>query len=266
MSELYSGCWHKLDWAKRHVDEFQRSVDAWGANFHGKPPFEFRNEFDPDSNCFTLFTTDVADAPPEWSLIIGDALTNFRAALDYLAHDLVGRGSKPELRGTSTPQFVIARESKDFPGALKGRMPGIQSAHATIVEYYQPYRWLDVKELHPFFLLDHLVRWDKHRQIQPVFAQHAGSVSMGVTGNSDFRVTRTEPGLAYKTFPLAPRLEADAELLRVFGERTGPNPDVKVQYEGAVAVTFEDGRWARDTLDQVGAMIAQLFTEIEPAL
>lgn len=266
MSELYSGCWHKLDWAKRHVDEFQRSVDAWGANFHGKPPFEFRKEFDSDSNCFTLFTTDVADAPPEWSLIIGDALTNFRAALDYLAHDLVGRGSQPQLRGTSTPQFVIARESKDFPGALKGRMPGIQSAHATIVEYYQPYRWLDVKELHPFFLLDHLVRWDKHRQIQPVFAQHAGSVSMGVTGNSDFRVTRTEPGLAYKTFPLAPRLEADAELLRVFGERTGPNPDVKVRYEGAVAVTFEDGRWARDTLDQVGAMIAQLFTEIELAL
>jgi hypothetical protein len=103
-------------------------------------------------------------------------------------------------------------------------------------------------------------------QIQPVFAQHAGNVSMGVTGNSDFRVTRTEPGLAYKTFPLAPRLEADAELLRVFGERTGPNPDVKVRYEGAVAVTFEDGRWARDTLDQVGAMIAQLFTEIEPTL
>ena len=103
-------------------------------------------------------------------------------------------------------------------------------------------------------------------QIQPVFAQHAGNVSMGVTGNSDFRVTRTEPALAYKTFPLAPRLEADAELLRVFGERTGPNRDVKVRYEGAVAVTVEDGRWARDTLDQVGAMIAQLFTEIEPTL
>ena|SRR5215216_4743042 len=99
MSELYSGCWHKLDWAKRHVDEFQRSVDAWGANFHGKPPFEFRNEFDSDSNCFTLITTDVADVPPEWSLIIGDALTNFRAALDYLAHDLVGRGSQTRTQG-----------------------------------------------------------------------------------------------------------------------------------------------------------------------
>jgi hypothetical protein len=52
---------------------------------------------------------------------------------------------------------------------------------------------------------------------------------MGVTGNDDFRVTRTEPGLAYQTFPLAPHVEANAEWLRVFGERTGPNADVKVR-------------------------------------
>jgi hypothetical protein len=163
MNELYEGCWHKLDWAKKHADALQRSVDAWGANFNLKPPFGFRKELDPDANCFTLSSTTVMAPPPEWRLMIGDALTNFRAALDYLAHDLVGRGSEPQHRGTSTPQFVVCRNIKDFPGQLKGRLPGIQATHAAIIEDYQPYRWLAAKELHPFSLLDYLVCRDKHR-------------------------------------------------------------------------------------------------------
>lgn len=266
MSELYEGCWHKLDWAKKHVDAFKRSALAWGASFDSEPPFGFRKEFDAHSNCFSVFVVDIADVPTEWSLMIGDALTNFRAALDYLAHDLVGRGDEPHHRGTSKPQFVICRNSKDFEGQIKGRMPGIRTAHKAIIKGYQPYRWLTSKDLHPFSLLDDLVRRDKHREIEPVFSQHSGQLQMSVVKKTNFAVSHVEPGRFYQMFPLPARLETNAEILRVFGQVTGPDPQVEVRLKSAIAIAFESGVWAADTLDQIGAMIAQLFAEIEPAL
>jgi hypothetical protein len=91
MSALYEGCWHKLDRAKKHVETLQRDIAAW-PDRQPEPPISFRKEFNPDLNCFLYFVGGIVAVPTEWSLLIGDALTNFRAALDYLAHDLVGRG------------------------------------------------------------------------------------------------------------------------------------------------------------------------------
>jgi hypothetical protein len=56
--------------------------------------FQVREKFDVKLNRFTFHVQSVEEGPLLWSLITGDALTNFRAALDYLAQDLVGRGSE----------------------------------------------------------------------------------------------------------------------------------------------------------------------------
>jgi hypothetical protein len=136
MSALYDGCWHKLDRAKKHVDELKRDIRAWGDR-QTEPIYRISKEFHAHPDHFRFTVDSVASFPTEWNLIIGDALTNFRAALDYLAHDLVGRGSKPHLKGTGTPQFVICRDSQDIKGQLNGRMPGIQAQHRAIIESYQ---------------------------------------------------------------------------------------------------------------------------------
>jgi len=264
MSALYEGCWHKLDWAKKHVDALKRDVGAW-TDLQTEPPFTLGKEFHPDLNYFSIFAASVEDVPIEWSLIIGDALTNFRAALDYLAHDLVGRGSKPELRGTDKPQFVICRDSKDFTGQINGRMPGIREADRTIIDSYQPYTWEYERAVHPFALLDVFVRRDKHRQLEPVFAQYFKELNMVVTDSWDFSPTRVDPGSMFTdTTPVIPRFEPNAELVRVCGHVTGSNPDVQMSLQGPIAIAFESEEWVQQTLDNIGAIITQLFSELEP--
>ncbi len=266
MNVLYEGCWHKLDWAKKHVDTLKRDVRAW-ADLQTEPPFELGKEFYPDLNCFSVFIAGIEEMPIEWSLIIGDALTNFRAALDYLAHDLVGRGSKPQLRGKATPQFVVCRDSKDVKGQINGRMPGIRTAHRAIIKDYQPYTWQAERDRHPFALLDALVRRDKHRQIEPVFAQYLRELNVSVIESRDFAVDGVEPGSIFTAMtPTIPHFELDAELVRVFGQPTGPNPDVEMSLQGPLTIAFKNGEWVQETLDDIGAMIAQLFTELEPVL
>ena len=153
MSALYEACWHKLDRGKKHLDGLQASVGAW-TNLHIKPPYTFGKEFNRKRNLFTFHVESVEALPVEWSLIAGDVLTNFRAALDYLAHDLVGAGHEPHWKGGTKPQFAIGSCKKPFRKKVRERMPGIQVRHRTIIEKYQPYKWCSARSRHPLALLE----------------------------------------------------------------------------------------------------------------
>jgi hypothetical protein len=121
MSALYEGCWHKLDRAKKHLDELQSGVGAW-TNPHVEPPYTFGAKFDAERNCFIFRVESVKAFPAEWGLIAGDVLTNLRASLDYLAYDLVGRGTTPHRRHETRTRtfFPIAIKKIDFKGQING--------------------------------------------------------------------------------------------------------------------------------------------------
>jgi hypothetical protein len=271
MSALYEGCWHKLDRAKMHVGTLKRDIGVRLAHANTGQMYGYRQEFDPHLNCLSTFVNSVERPPVEWSLIIGDALTNFRAALDYLAHDLAGRGSKPHKRGTRDPSFVICRTVKDANGRdarkrIEGGFPGIKPRHRAVIEDFQPYQWLEWSDAHPLALLDRLVRWDKHREIEPVFSQHAGYFQMAFTDPTDFVPERAELGQGLKFRPPRRRLEPNTEVARVFGRRIGPNPSVVVHFKSTFSIAFKNGDWVEGTLDKIGKTILQLFTAIEPIL
>lgn len=187
--------------------------------------------------------------PVEWSLIAGDALTNFRAALDYLAHDLIGRGSAPHRKGKSGPHFAIGLHRNEVINDVVCQMPGIKAAHKS----------------HPLALLRHLVNRDKHRELQLVTAQHIERVKFRaqVIRRHDFDISRVEPGLVFEKPPKpVARLKQNAEVARVFGKRTGPNPDVDMGFMSMVAPAFEGGEWLTDTLDAMGVCITKRFRDI----
>jgi len=267
MSALYEGCWHKLDRAKHHFDELDNRVEAW-TNLNTKPPYEFGKEFDARRDLFTFHVVSVEEMPVEWSLIAGDALTNFRAALDYLAHDLIGRGSEPHRKGKSGPQFTIGLHYKEFRNAIEKEMPGITAEHRAIIENYQPYKWDEARDRHPLALLRTLVNRDKHRKLQLAGVQQVGNnFRAGVVGFHDFTIHRVEPGRIFGKAPkMVARLKPGAEVARVFGKKTGPNPNVEMGFQSAVTVTFEGGAWLTDTLETIGLAITKLFREIEPTL
>jgi hypothetical protein len=110
---------------------------------------------------FTFHVESVEALPVKWSLIAGDVLTNFRAALDYLAHDLVGAGHEPHWKGGTKPQFAIGSYKEVFRKKVRVRMPAIQLRHRTSIEKYQPYKWRSARSRHPLAVLEAFVVRDK---------------------------------------------------------------------------------------------------------
>ena len=269
MSALYEGCWHKLDRAKHHLDELDSRVGAW-ANLHSEPPFTFGKEFNRKRNFFSFHVESVEALPVEWSLIAGDVLTNFRAALDYLAHDLVGAGRESHLKGGTVPQFAIGRTHRVFRQKVKDRMRGIKPTHRTIIEGYQPYKWRSRRDIHPFALLDTLVVRDKHRELQPLATQNVKSFGAHVIFRNDFFISRLAEGRVFgrgRKKRLIPRFEPGAEVARVYGKKTGPDPDVEMDFYGPVTIVFKDApALFPDALVGMGQAITKLFREIEPVL
>jgi hypothetical protein len=127
--------------------------------------FQVREKFDVKLNRFTFHVQSVEEGPLLWSLITGDALTNFRAALDYLAQHLVGRGSERKWKGTSKPKFPVCMHPNEFGNDVESYLPGIAAKHRAIVKRYRPCEWAASKDVHPFAVLTRLVNRDKHRKL-----------------------------------------------------------------------------------------------------
>ena len=269
MSALYEGCWHKLGRAKFHVDELQDRVTRW-RDLHGDEPYVWGKKFDAKRNRFTFYVQSVAELPVEWSLIAGDALTNLRASLDYMAYDLVGRGTTPHRRPKAKPQFPIIRKKAALKGYINGRMPGISPKQWTIIESYQPYKWGGARNRHPFAALDTLVNWDKHRELKPAVVYNIPSLGFraGVVGTPrDFAIHRVEWGRVFGKRGNVPAFKPGTQIAHVFGERTGPDPDVEMHFQGAVAIVFQNPRVVfPGALEGIGKFITKLFFEIEPTL
>ena len=57
-----------------------------------------------------------------------------------------------------------------------------------------------------------------------------------------------------------------AEIATAYGRVIGPNPQVKMNLQGSVAIAINPGLWLWDALDKIGATIAELVSEVEPLL
>jgi hypothetical protein len=130
----------KLEWAKRHADTVKADIQRW-ADLPRKDltAVTIGKKFDDQKGCFVFKVMQFEPLPIRWSLVVGDALYNFRAALEYLAWHLVRAGTEPKPRYPKSVQFPISANGEDFAKSIKTRLPGVKPAHLTIVERYQPY-------------------------------------------------------------------------------------------------------------------------------
>jgi hypothetical protein len=74
---------------------------------------------------------------PEVSIIVGEAVYNLRAALDYLVYELAALDSKSIQENT---QFPICHTERKFDDARKRHLARVSSQHVLAIEEYQPYR------------------------------------------------------------------------------------------------------------------------------
>jgi hypothetical protein len=107
-----------------------------------------------------IFSTTIPSVDLRWSVIVGDLLTNLRAALDHLAYQLVILDEGKPNHKTKFP--ILGSGAKRPPVLVPAiRRPDIQA----LIEEVQPYMRGEGNsvEQHQLWALNELVNVDKHR-------------------------------------------------------------------------------------------------------
>jgi hypothetical protein len=159
------GWFAKLD----HADEFIHQLRAMTSDRYAKPAkIDKHDAFDHGRRVLTAVVrvVEVPDVPVRWSLAVGDAVHNMRAALDYLAYELVALNDGGVY--DEQTQFPIGTApTKSGHSRLAWRTILLLGEHWEIIERAQPYH--DPENIYPasLGLLRDLSNKDKHRLLVP---------------------------------------------------------------------------------------------------
>jgi hypothetical protein len=131
----------KVDRARTHVDalkaDIQRWIDHQNATFTS---WTVDQEFDATRQCMVLKVATAESPPSESGLILGDAVANLRASLNYLAWALVRIGTDPTPQNPKSVQFPIQTDPdhQKSQDAVRRLIPGILPHHLAVIERHQP--------------------------------------------------------------------------------------------------------------------------------
>jgi hypothetical protein len=188
---------------------------------------------------------------------MGDVAHNFRSCLDHAAWIVARRGQAPPFTEEQrrAVQFPIVETNAKFNAWMTRRLRGARRADIAKFRRYQPYqRGARNVPLHCLSILNVLSNADKHRTIQPVWSI-ANAVKLRAYG-IDCDISRMS-GPTIRDKPL----EINAELVRFYVRKTGPNPDIHMEGDVAVepGVDFRIplSQWIAITVEHVGAMLQE---------
>lgn len=140
------------------------SLQTETAEFIRDNPVRYRSEHDDGPPKGWAFYAEWVQVPGRLGAIIGDALTNMRAALDHLAWRAFNATSPAR---TARIHFPIC-SAEPAPGELAKMLGRFPPAVRPIVEAVQPYQNVARNrsaEIHPLYVLNLLVNTDKHRAL-----------------------------------------------------------------------------------------------------
>jgi hypothetical protein len=145
----------KLQRARKYVAEFE----AEARSFWSRKPFTLQNVEGAEGDLITLVRT--REAPPfDWGLILGDAVHNYRAALDILVNELLGGAS------TQETAFPIARSAVFYRSLAPMRLAGLGKVPTAAIKSLKP--WAGGND--SLWALHCLDIADKHQLLVPVAA------------------------------------------------------------------------------------------------
>lgn len=169
-SQLNSS-WAKLRQGHLHRSRLNRAID----NFSRSQLRLIRDYIKPDTGERVYQLEAPLDDPPARVLpIIGDALFNYRAALDHLMWALVIISEdKPD----NQTQFPIFKDKTAFDDHRQGgrMLKGVNPLIRQIIECYQPYHNAYGYEGELLWELSRLNNIDKHRHLHVVTGQYEGA-------------------------------------------------------------------------------------------
>lgn len=262
---------HKFERALFHSNEFTNEVKTWIEQRNNtSPDGQFIKRYEREQSRFVYSIGDVFIAsPPKWSLMVGDAVHNFRSTLDYIAWTLVDIGgeSKP-LKQPTKIQFPIAEsleKMKGWPKQIATRLPGVDQRFIEVINLCQPYdrKTGHFEDRHPLAILNFLNNRDKHRELQ-VIAEYPMSMTFQPTEELNCHVVSIEvnPNLT------EPVRGMDILFVNIVPTSAG-EPDVKVAHGTEITLAVEPTIFPPPTippdvmLTDIGLAVGSVLTAFE---
>jgi hypothetical protein len=197
------------------------------------------------------------DLPESFPARFGDAVQNYRAALDHLAWQLVKHGSTPKPKNPAAVQFPIYTRESDFRAKLATRLPGVSKAPGgpcDFIHFAHEYRRGKAQNA-LLLLLAKLSNDDKHRTLHTAVAALHGAKHQGT-------FTRCRP-IEFKNPPIPPSIKPGAEIAHMRVVVTGPNPEVEMEPKLTAYIALEGWTNAIDGLKQMRAEVGAILNAPE---
>jgi hypothetical protein len=250
----------KLRRANLHAATAKRES---GRFFKSQPAPTFEGDFERETcklgakgRILLRLARDVPDPPESFSARFGDAIHNYRCALDHVAWQLVLHGSIPEPKEPWKVQFPICDSRTQFRKKLAQRLPGVDGTAQRFIETRQPDDRGNPSD-NPLVDLASLSNDDKHRTIHVIVTTLA-DIETNFT-LTDFEVT----GLI--GLPGSPRLKKGVVVAGALGIITGPNPKAEVLVKPTGYIALEDGRDIDDVLHAIRTEVEEIISAPEIA-
>lgn len=128
--------------------------------------YRFDRTTDPDGTM--RFTLRFSALPPEWSLLIGEAVHGLRASLDHLVYGLAAleQGRPLTLDEARKTEFPIYGADPFTPGLQERKVGLLNEGSQRIIRALQPHGSLDYRKT-KLWVLSLLDNRNKHRMIEP---------------------------------------------------------------------------------------------------
>ncbi len=235
MTHPLDGCLEKLRWGDQHTRMLYREIGRENGSVL------VRIEFDADESAFFGKLLHLPELPPRWSLILGDAIHNYRSVLDYLAYEVVRLDSGSYWSDSQFP--IITDPAKNAGWRVRGTLDRLTPEHRALIDRHQPYRRgdLDAAKSDPLAKLADLSNEDKHRLLLPGYTR-----AQWPTG-----ITYRFIDCKMVSFRFGDRLEADTNLFEAGVEVTGPDPQMEMNVNLYPLVGLSDERSVEETLANI---------------
>jgi hypothetical protein len=252
----------KLERAKAHSEALRADIHEVGQGNRYRIPVTF--EKDADTGGGRLVIGEVPAHPAKWGLMLGDAIHNYRCALDHAWWELAIRqlGRQPTEKEARAIQFPINKPTSAWaPGNY---VKWVGKAATKVARDAQPDRGLDAKELHPFEALRRLSNEDKHRFVHPtVNVYHAMEFEIRFGGEEG----KVYPDAELGTFIKIEQPAAPGKEVLIFPPDSPvfePDTEWEARLTGYVAVA---GRWdVLQVVDGIRDWITTVLGRFAPLL
>jgi hypothetical protein len=205
-----------------------------------------------------MVITGWPDLPDSFSARFGDAIHNYRSALDHVAWRLVTRGQSPPSTLSERRQrwinFPAYAEETRFDGRIATCLPGVDPTVIDWIKRRNKYDGGNSANDALVSLVD-LSNNDKHRTLTAISA-----APLNLQGNVAFN--RCRP-IAFEVPNVRPALKDDAVLQRWECQVTGLEPNVTMQLQPSFDIAIEGGRGFGHVLADIQREVSEILNAPE---